>query len=268
MKIKIRDFVINIKISFFALLMLMIALNLLGQFFILLILVTLHELCHILTAYFYGSDCRELVITPVGFCAKINLDNLSFFQKLVVLFSGPLFNIIFGLFTGSMASIVLGIFNLLPVYPLDGGRIMNYTMGYILGTLRANRYVVSVSIGVCYGLLAAGVIQLALFYCNFTILAIAVFLLNVNKKEAQSLTYSFYKALIHKPNNKILRVRNVMVNKNTTLKTVIYRLGTDYYTVLNVRDGDIVGYVSEDKLQNFIIKNGISYNVIDVMRNL
>ncbi len=268
MKIKIIDFIINIKISFFVLLMLMIALNLLGQFFILLILVTLHELCHILTAKFYGAGCKEIVITPVGFCAKINIDDLSFFQKLAVLFSGPVFNIAFGLITGSMTSILIGLFNLLPAYPLDGGRIMNYTMGYILGTLRANRYVVSISVGVCYVLLAAGIIQLSLFYCNFSILAIAFFLLNINKKESQALTYSFYKSLIHKPNNKALKVRNVMVNKNTNLKTVIYRLCTDYYTVFYVRDGDIVGYVSEDKLQNFIIKNGISYNIIDVLKNL
>ncbi len=246
----------------------MIALNQIGQFFILLILVILHELCHILTARFYGAECREVVVTPVGLCAKINIENMSFFQKLVVIFSGPLFNIFFGIITGSMASIMLGLFNLLPVYPLDGGRILSYSMGYIFGTLRANRYVMSISMGICYAIMAAGIIQIALFYFNFTILAIAVFLLNVNKKEAQALTYSFYKALIHKPNNRALKLRSVMVNKNTNLKTVIYRLGTDYYTMLYVRDKDIIGEISEDKIQSFIIKNGISHNVIDVLRNL
>lgn len=268
MKIKTGKFVINIKISFFVLLMLMIALNLTGQFFILLILVTLHELCHILTACLFKAECKEVVIMPIGFCAKINMDKLSFFQKLAVMLSGPVFNIVFGIVFGSKVSIALGIFNLLPVYPLDGGRIMSYTMGYILGTLRANRYVVSVSLAVSYILMAAGIIQLALFNRNFTILAIAVFLLKINKREIQSLTYSFYKALIYKPNNKILKVRSLMVNKNTSLKTVIYRLGTDYYTIIWIRGSDIVGYISEDKLQDFIINKGISYNIIDVVKNL
>lgn len=268
MKIKIKNFVINIKLSFIVLLFFIIALNYMGQFFILLILVTLHELCHIATALYYKAECNEIMITPVGFCAKINMENLSFFQKLAVILSGPMFNIVLGIVSGNMMSVILGVFNLLPVYPLDGGRILSCVTGYILGTLRANRYVSSISMTVCYMLFFVGVIQLSLFPFNFSILAISIFLINVNKKQTVSLAYGFYKSLIHKPNDRILRIRNVMVNKNTSLKTVIYRLGTDYYTVFYVRDGDVIGSISEDMLQNFIINKGISYNVIDVLKKI
>lgn len=268
MKIKIKDFTINIKISFIILMIIVIALNLLEQFFILLMLVTLHELCHIVIAKIYGAVCREVVIMPIGFCAKINLDELSFFRKICVILAGPVFNIIFGVLTGSNISIIIGVFNLLPVYPLDGGRLLNYAMGYILGTLRANRYVVLVSIAVCYIIMALGILQFVLFFGNISLLAISVFLLNINKKEAVALSYGFYKSLIHKPNNKILKIRPVIANKNTSLKTIIYRLGTDYYTLVYVRDGDIVTTVSEDRLQNFIINKGISHNIIDVTENL
>ncbi len=265
MKIRIRDFVINIKLSFILLVIAIIALNIVGQFFILLILVALHELCHILVANFYGAICREIVITPAGFCAKIDMDDLSYCQKLIVLLSGPLFNIILGVVCGNVMSIALGVFNLLPVYPLDGGRILSCTMGYILGTLRANRYIVSISLFFCYVLVALGILQMALFWGNISLLLIAVFLYRANKNEIQFMTYNFYKAVIHKSNDRVMKVRSMVINKNIKLKTIIYRLGTDYYTIVYIRDGEIIGMISEDRLQNFIINNGISHRAVDLL---
>lgn len=266
MKIKIKDFSINVKLSFILLIIIIIALDMMGQFFIVVVLAALHELCHIIAADIYGAKCREIIITPAGFCGVINMDNLSYFQKLVVLFSGPAFNIFFGLTFGSTASIVLGIFNLLPAYPLDGGKILNYTMGYVLGTLRANRYVLSVSMAVCFFMMALAILQTALFFGNMSLLMVSTFLLEVNKKQAQIFTYGYYKSLIHKANNRILKVRSVTVSKTTNLKTVIYRLGTDYYTVVYVRDKDIICRISEDRLQSFIINKGIGCTMEEVMK--
>lgn len=259
---------IKIKPSFFLLMIFVIALRQLEQFFILIMLVFLHELCHMITAAFYGAKCNEIIVTPAGLCAKIDIENLSLFQKLVVLFSGPVFNIVFGLLIGSLPSIALGIFNLLPVYPLDGGKITGYTMGYFFGTLRSNRYNVAISKIISLGLLALGIFQSALYFGNISLVIIAIFILKSNKNKRQIITYSYYKALIHKPNNKILKIRVIMANKNTSLKTIIYRLGTDYYTIIYIRDGDIIATVTEDNIQSFIINNGISYNLIDVFKNL
>lgn len=265
MKIKIRDFVIKIKLSFFLLMAVLTALNMLGQFFIVLLLVFLHELCHIISAYVFGSVCNEITISPAGMCASLDLDRLSLFQKIIVVLSGPLFNILFGIITGNEISIALGIFNLLPVYPLDGGRILSLTIGYAIGTLRANRYVSSVSMAVCYLLVALGIIQLSLFMGNISLLVVGIYIFKINQKETQLVAYNFYKTLIHKPNNKILKIRSIMVNKNTKLKTIIYRLGTDYYTILYIRDGDVIVAVSEDKVQNFIINKGIGFKARDLL---
>lgn len=267
MKIKIKDFLINIKLSFILLVITMIALDMTGQFFIVLSLVILHEICHIIVAKCYGAKCSELIITPAGLCAKIDLDKLSYFQKLSVLFAGPLFNIAFGIAFGNMASIILGVFNLIPVYPLDGGKIIGYVVGYTMGTLRANRYLTTFSLIICCFLLILSTLQMSLYIGNISLLIISIFLFRTNKRYSQMLAYNFYKSLIHKPNNKTLKIKTIMVNKNTTLKTIIYRLGSDYYTMICIRDGNSINTISEDYLQSFILDNGISYTAKDLINS-
>ncbi|MGN1317879.1 MAG: site-2 protease family protein [Lachnospirales bacterium] len=265
MEIKIGDFVIKIRLQFFLLTAILAALNMLGQFFIVVLLAFLHELSHIILARIYKAKISEIIISPVGFCAVIDLERLSLFRKLLVILIGPIFNIAFGIIFGNNISIALGIFNLLPVYPLDGGRFLSYLLGYIIGTLRANRYVANVNIIMSYLFVALGIIQMALFFGNISLLIVGIYILRINKKQSQQIAYNFYKTLIHKPNNRILKIRAVMVNKNTKLKTIIYRLGTDYYTLICIRDGDNIENVSEDKLQSFIIKNGIGYKAVDLI---
>lgn len=258
MKIKIKQFVINIKISFLILTLVMIALGMTGQFFMLIMLALLHELCHIMSAQIYGVSCKEIVITPAGFYGVINIENMSCFRKLIVLFSGPIFNIALGLILNNNMSIALGIFNLLPIYPLDGGKILNCILGYAWGTLRANRYIVSLSTLLCFVMIMLGFLQMILFFGNTSLLIVGIYLYSVNKNNGKLLTYGFYKAIIHKPNNRVMKTRIIAVNKNTSLKTIIYRLGTDYYSVIWIRDEGKISIVSEDKLQNYIIENGIS----------
>lgn len=102
--------------------------------------VIFHEYGHALTGrYLYGSECHGIYLLPFGGMALIDGDALDEPEKeAMVALAGPLASILlavasFVLFalTGSyllgmlaIINLLLGVFNLLPIYPMDGGRIL------------------------------------------------------------------------------------------------------------------------------------------------
>ena len=99
--------------------------------------IILHELTHIIVAKHYGVSLSSLEINLSGAKIKLkNIEELNNRKKLIIYFSGPLFNLIIYVilllltkiniisFCESIAiNLGLFIFNMLPAYPLDGARI-------------------------------------------------------------------------------------------------------------------------------------------------
>lgn len=121
---------------FFALIAILI-----GSFFPFLIITTLiivHELGHYLTAKILKVPVEKIHIYPFGGHSKLN-NNLNdpISKELLILIMGPITQILFFVFLirGNYLSndhelirvyhYYLLIFNLLPIYPLDGGKLIN-----------------------------------------------------------------------------------------------------------------------------------------------
>ena len=104
-------------------------------FFIISTLIIIHELGHFLSAKVLGIETDKIYLYPLGGISKINMSlNESVLKEFIILIMGPIFqNIayIFLLLIINDNEIVtryhLGIlvFNLLPIYPLDGGKLLN-----------------------------------------------------------------------------------------------------------------------------------------------
>lgn len=120
------------------------------------IIVTLHELGHSLAAKYYQMEVDSITLTGIGGIAKIHhLDQCSPIQGLVISIAGPLVNILLALIglafigipnlqhiTEFLANPLTGwngiygltfvinavilAFNLIPTYPMDGGRVVQY----------------------------------------------------------------------------------------------------------------------------------------------
>jgi Zn-dependent protease len=91
---------------------------------------TLHELGHILTAYFLDEKISMLKILPFGFSCKLkNQSQILKNQMLKILIAGPAVSFITaGLvfyWTSEFAVInfLIGMFNLMPIFELDGMRM-------------------------------------------------------------------------------------------------------------------------------------------------
>ena len=114
-----------------------------------------HELSHSLVAKKLGIEVKEITLYYFGGIASINLkDNSSSHDELSVAMAGPIFSILLGLLLLSvkltpfvfpaivpmlgLINLVIGFGNLMPIFPLDGGRILRSLLkmkwGYIQAT--------------------------------------------------------------------------------------------------------------------------------------
>lgn len=133
--------------------------------------VILHEFGHALAARRYGVSTKDITLSPIGGVARLSRLPEKPIQEFVVAIAGPLVNIVIGLGIGIVflicsirflplfstnptqafsnpanffqwlffLNIVLAIFNLLPAFPMDGGRMLRSLLSIKLGRLKATR---------------------------------------------------------------------------------------------------------------------------------
>ena len=96
-------------------------------------------------------------LTPKDYNKKIKCGNLLELKKIVVALAGPIMNFGIILLVLQMnmnliitlmmlySNLLLILFNLLPIYPLDGGRVMKGILHIFLGKIRADRWINKIS---------------------------------------------------------------------------------------------------------------------------
>lgn len=130
----------------------------LGVLFLLAVFgsVLLHELGHALAARHYGINTRQITLLPIGGLAQLEGEPRTPAQEFVIAGAGPAVNFAiaavlfvvtsvlglssYGLLASLLyANLTLGIFNLVPAFPMDGGRILRAALAMRMGGPRATR---------------------------------------------------------------------------------------------------------------------------------
>ncbi len=178
-----------------------------GLAFILLLFtcVVLHEFGHALAARAYGIRTPDITLLPIGGVARLERMPDNPWQELVVAMAGPAVNVViaFGLFVvigkffgvDDLASVgegradllaslfavnvMLVVFNLVPAFPMDGGRILRALLAMRLKHARATRIAAAVgqAVAVIFALIGA-------FFGHPILLLIAVFVFFGAQQEA------------------------------------------------------------------------------------
>jgi Zn-dependent protease/CBS domain-containing protein len=158
--------------------------------------VLLHELGHSLAARYYGVKTVEIVMFPIGGVARLDRA-LRAHEELWIALAGPAVNLviaaaIFGYLyaTGALVpaeqlldatdenllerigigNVILAVFNLLPAYPMDGGRVLRSLLARFRTENEATR------IAAKTGRIFAGVMGLyGLLSMNFMLVFVALF---------------------------------------------------------------------------------------------
>ena len=189
------------------------------QFIIISTLVIIHELGHFLIAKLLKIDVIKICLYPLGGISKINMDlNEKVIKELIVLISGPIFQIFAYLILkklfydySHMINIYhygILIFNLIQIYPLDGGKLLNI----IISLKLPYKTTYKITIYISYIIL---IILLILNRYNITIniIIVILFLLYKITKEYNNMEYIYQKFLLERYINEY-RFKNTKIINN------------------------------------------------------
>lgn len=143
-----------------------------------------HELGHVAAARCFGGRVERLSLTAVG--AELSFSYrapLTYGRDSLVALAGPGANLLLGgLFywqgrhLPAVLSLGLGVFNLLPILPLDGGRVLYSLLAERLDPDWADRLLTAFA-GCLVGVLAGVGTIAAVHYANVSLLLTALWLL-------------------------------------------------------------------------------------------
>lgn len=180
--------------------------------------IILHELGHSLVSMQFGCRVREITLMVLGGRAVLDRMPRRHWQELLVAIAGPAvsFGIViamrFGVglplsFLGSFAgtsrmsglsvlavlvqytadlNLVLGVFNLLPAFPMDGGRVLRALLAHPLGLVRATRFAMYVGRVLAIG---GGIYALWPPHHDYFLLLIAFFVYTASGQEYRMVLY-------------------------------------------------------------------------------
>ncbi len=159
---------INLKIFIFIIIFLLT--RQIEIYGLLMLFAFLHELGHLIVGLILKFKPQDLSINPLGISIKfkVNIDDYNYkvnkatklaLKKIIIASAGPAVNLIisilFSIYKFDLfgiknevvvySNILIALFNLIPIYPLDGGRILKNTLHIIKGLDNSHTYIITIS---------------------------------------------------------------------------------------------------------------------------
>ncbi|MEZ6242925.1 MAG: site-2 protease family protein [Phycisphaerales bacterium] len=250
--------------------------------------VVLHELGHALTALRFGVRTRDITLLPIGGVARLERIPEEPMQELVIAVMGPAVNVVIAavlivviIATGTSwtpgenaaneymklpflvnlaaVNIFLVLFNMLPAFPMDGGRVLRALLATQMGFAKATD--VAAKVG---AVMAVLFVAFAFFTGNLVLGLIAVFVFLGGQAENRA---AQTRSALHG-----LPVRGAMVTGFRTLdagatlhEAVDTLLAGSQQDFPVVEEGRLVGMLYRQALVRAIAQGGMEHTVREVM---
>lgn len=263
---------------------------LMGVWFILALFacVVLHELGHALMARRFNIATKQINLLPIGGVAEMEKIPENPIQELWISIAGPLVNVgialllfIYMNLSSSIpsiaylqqldsthlienlfaANIVLAVFNMIPAFPMDGGRVLRAWLSFSVGRKKATKLAAKIG-----QVLAIGFVILGVFY-NFWLIIIGIFIYFGAEGEAK---YEKIKSELSG-----FLVRDILISRFSRLhpqdplkKAVNLLLNGHEKEFLVVEGNQVRGTVTREDIIRGLKEHGDEFLVKDIMSKI
>ena len=246
--------------------------------------VLLHEFGHALTAQRFGIKTRDITLLPIGGLAKIEKIPEKPIQEFWITLAGPAVNVVIALLlfmilylTGNLGpltnisvtegsfiqklmlvNVVLVVFNVLPAFPMDGGRILRAVLAMHMNYTKATQVAVSIGQGMAF---LFGFIGL---FTNPFLVIIALFVWIGATMEGSIVQMKSLLGGIPVKDAMITDFKTLRANDELSkaVELVISGSQKDFPVM---RDNDVIGILTQRDLLKSLSESGQSSLVLDAM---
>ena len=258
-----------------------------GILFILVLFlsVVLHEYGHALTARKYGIKTRDITLYPIGGVARLERMPDKPIEELWVALMGPAVNVVIAallfvylFLTGGLSQVTdltvasgsflmrlmivnisLVVFNLLPAFPMDGGRVLRALLAMRMDYVRATQVAASIGQGMAF------LFGLAGLFGNPFLLFIAFFVWIGASQEASMV--QMRNSISGIPVTNAMQTKFEVLSPADRLDRVVSLiLAGSQQDFPVVEDGQFVGVLTRDDFIKALSQHGQNTPVVDVIR--
>jgi Zn-dependent protease/CBS domain-containing protein len=247
--------------------------------------VLLHELGHALAARRFGIGTRDITLLPIGGVARLERMPEKPLQELWVALAGPAVNVLIavvlyvwlvltsqlvplsqvGVVTGPfverllVVNVLLVVFNMIPAFPMDGGRCVRALLAMRVEYAQATRIAARVGQGIAVGFAVLGL------FSNPFLLLIGVF---VWLGAAQEARFATIKAALRgvPAQRALLRDPIILTPTDSLARAADALTASPWPKAVVVEEGRVVGTISAPDLVEHVQRRGPDIPVAEVMQ--
>lgn len=258
-----------------------------GVLFVILVFVcvVIHELSHSLVAIRFGHQVRSIILLPIGGMAQMDEIPEDPKQEILISIAGPLASVAIAgiLFAVLLAmktpiefwsgesfydgnlllnlfwiNLILAAFNIIPAFPMDGGRVLRGILGMFMEHMKATRIAVFVGQMLAIVLFFTGILY------NWWLALIAVFI--YIGAEGEERIWAMRTALADAPVKEVMLTDFVSFSPSTTLREAseafLHSLQGNFPVLFG---GTLMGMLTRDAIIQGIAEGREADRVADVM---
>lgn len=250
----------------------------LSTYAVALTIALLHESGHMVAALICGYGVKGIKIQPFGVGLVLKDSNIDDWHEILIACAGPAVNIILIIagicflklnYSFSRMFYVTNVYmlciNLLPVLPLDGGRVLSATLRMEFDEAKANRIIRGVSVVCTAVVLLFGIVYFIKSETNISLFIAALFLLDniqSHNDKSHNITSVYYSEQI------CVNAKTFCVEESMCVREVLKVLPFENAEVILVTDSD--GKITSAVTNKYILKlltNGYSdFKLADVCK--
>ena len=258
------------------------------------LIVLLHELGHSIAAQYYQVPVRQIILLPIGGVAQLEEIPEEPHKELVIAVAGPLVNVLLGILLFLIAPLLgltlsprgllslgnilgelsfssifiyvfttnlfIGLFNLIPAYPMDGGRILRALLATRLS------YTMATSVAVVIGqILSWGFGLWGFLNGNFFLIILAFFIYTGAAQEGRMVQTKHILGDLQVEQAYSRGVRSISLNE--PLETALQATLNSFQSSFPIcEDGNLVGMLPYSTLVRALEKKDLGTPIRDVMQ--